>query len=146
MHTLFEPGERGFLITDIGRLIHKAFEQRAVARGYSKFRWQILAYLSLNPGTMQVALANHMEVEPITLSRYLDRLEADGVLERRNDIKDRRVKRLYMTAKAQEQLRELQAIRDEIVTALYLQVCAEESERLKEVLSGVRCNLLEMMK
>lgn len=146
MHTLFEAGERGFIITDIGRLIHKVFEQRVTALGYGKSHWQVLAYLAQNPGTMQATLANHMEVEPITLSRHLDRLENDGVVERRSDMKDRRVKRLYLTAQGEVQMCTLKTVRDEIVNTIHGCLEPEEAERIREGLVNVRYRLLDMLK
>ena len=146
MHTLFEPTERGFLLTDIGRLIHKVFEQRASALGYSRPQWRILAYLGNNPGMMQAQLAERMEIEPITLSRHLDRMETEGVLERRGDPRDRRVKRLFLTEKADKQLVELRAVRDDIVNAIMVEIPEKEVEHLRTILSGVRRNLMEKLK
>jgi MarR family transcriptional regulator, transcriptional regulator for hemolysin len=51
-------------------------------------------------GTNQACLADLLELQPITLTRLVDRLEAAGWVERRADPADRRVPRLYLTAKA----------------------------------------------
>lgn len=146
MHTLFEPGERGFLLTDIGRLIHKAFEQRAEALGYTRVQWRILALLAKSPGMMQAALAEQMKVEPITLSRHLDRMEADGVLERRGDPRDRRIKRLFLLPKADIQLEELRKMRNEIVEAIFTEVPEQDVESIRKVLTAVRRSLIEKVK
>lgn len=144
MHKLLEFGERGFLLTDIGRLIHKVFEQKASGLGYIRPHWQILAHLTQTPGMMQATLADHLEMEPITLSRHLDRMEGEGVVERRLDPKDRRVKRLYLTPRADEQMVELVTVRDEVVTAIFRSVPKEHEETIRKVLQEIRRNLMEM--
>ncbi len=146
MHTLFEPGERGFLLTDIGRLIHKAFEQRAEALGYTRAHWRILAYLQQEPGMMQAVLAERLEVEPITLSRHLDRMEADRLVERRGDPRDRRVKRVYLLPEAEMQLAELRKVRNEIVEAIFTEVSEDDVAHIKKVLTTVRRNLMDKVK
>jgi DNA-binding MarR family transcriptional regulator len=53
-------------------------------------------------------------VEPITIGRLLDRLEANGLIERRSDPLDRRVWRLWLTAKSTEILEQIVAFRREL--------------------------------
>jgi DNA-binding MarR family transcriptional regulator len=64
-------------------------------------QWRVLARLSGNQGLSQAALAELMDVQPITLVRLIDRLEAAGLVERRPAPKDRRAFQLYLTSKAQ---------------------------------------------
>jgi DNA-binding MarR family transcriptional regulator len=90
----------GFLLHDVARLLRKRFEQNARELGLTRSQWQVLAYLDKNEGIQQGGLAELLEVEPITLGRILDKLQACGLVERRHDAKDRRVWRLYLTDKA----------------------------------------------
>src|SRR5436190_23691376 len=92
----------GFLLHDAARLMRKRFEQRARAAGLglSRAHWQILALLKRNEGIQQGALADLMDIEPITLVRQIDRCQAAGLVERRPDPKDRRAWRLFLTEKA----------------------------------------------
>jgi DNA-binding MarR family transcriptional regulator len=57
----------------------------------------------------QAALAEILEIRPITLTRLLDKLQESGWIERRQDPVDRRSYRLYLTAQAQPLLTELEA-------------------------------------
>lgn len=145
MHTLLEPGEKGFLLTDIGRLIYKVFERDASRLGYTRAHWQVLAHLSNNPGLTQVALANPMEIEPITLSRHIDRLEAQGIVERRSDRQDRRVKRLFLTDNATPQLKEIQQVRDNVLNALFAGVAPEQESMFRHILTNIRNNLIRKL-
>lgn len=74
------------------------------------------------------------------------RVPAKQVLVRKGDQKDRRVKRVYLTPKAEEQMTELKAIRDEIVEAIYHGANEDEIVIVKRVLAEVRRNLLDKVK
>jgi len=68
------------------------------ARGYGMTRAQgiILTRLERQPGLSQNEMAMLCEVEPITVGRLVDRLEARGLIERRADPSDRRIRRLHL--------------------------------------------------
>src|SRR5208337_5651097 len=61
---------------------------------------RVLVNLADHEGISQVQLAELTDIEPMTLVRILDRMEADGWLERRIDPADRRARRLHLKAKA----------------------------------------------
>lgn len=106
--------ERDLLIVlhDVARLLRTRFDQRARARGMTRAQWVILARLSRHPGMSQNELAGICEVEPITIGRLVDRLEARGFVERRPDPGDRRVNRLHLLPAAQPILEEITSYRD----------------------------------
>ena len=79
----------GFLIHDTARLFRRELNERMRHSGVTALQWRLLAYLARNEGTNQVKLAEFLEVEPITLSRMIDRLADAGMLSRRRDPDDR---------------------------------------------------------
>src|SRR5947199_4936684 len=89
-------------------------DQRARTRGMTRAQWVILARLERQPGITQNEMAAIVEVEPITIARLVDRLEARGLVERRADPKDRRVWRLQLTPAAAPVLREINKYRAEL--------------------------------
>src|SRR5436190_20361761 len=99
----------GFLLHDVARLLRTRFDQRARALGLTRAQWSVLAHLSRQEGLNQSALADVLEVEPITLARLLDRLEAARLVERRPDPADRRARLLYLTAPARPLLDDMRA-------------------------------------
>jgi MarR family transcriptional regulator for hemolysin len=103
-----------FLLYDVARLMRTRADQRARRRGMTRAQWVILSWLERQSGISQSDLAGLVEVEPITVCRLIDRLEARGLVERRADPKDRRVRRLHLTAKAKPILDEIHAYRDEL--------------------------------
>jgi len=84
----------GFLLHDVARLMRKRFEQNARGLGLTRSQCQVLAHLARNEGIQQSGLADILEVEPITLTRLLDRLEEAGFVERRAHATDRRIRHL----------------------------------------------------
>jgi DNA-binding MarR family transcriptional regulator len=68
--------------------------------------------LARQPGISQNELAGICEVEPITIGRLVDRLEARGFVERRPDATDRRVNRLHLLPAAKPILEEITSYRD----------------------------------
>src|SRR5215475_11511096 len=90
----------GFILHDAARLLRKRFEQHARGLGLTRSQFQALAYLATNEGIHQGGLADLLDIEPITLVRILDRLEARSLIERRAHPTDRRIRLLYLTPKA----------------------------------------------
>jgi MarR family transcriptional regulator, transcriptional regulator for hemolysin len=103
-----------FLLHDVARRMRTRADQRARKRGMTRAQWVILIWLERQPGLSQNELAALVEVEPITVGRLIDRLEARGLVERCADPKDRRVWRLRLTPAAASVLREIDDYRSEL--------------------------------
>ena len=103
-----------FLLYDVARSMRTRADQRARARGMTRAQWVILARLERQPGLTQNELAAIVEVEPITIARLVDRLEARELVVRKADPRDRRVWRLHLTPAAAPILREIAKYRAEI--------------------------------
>src|SRR5215471_6987050 len=98
----------GFLLHEVSRLLRRRLDGRARTLGLTRAQWSVLAHLSRYEGINQTALADILEIEPITLVHQLDRLEAAGWIERRLDANDRRVRLLYLTALGRQILGKMQ--------------------------------------
>ena len=91
--------DRDLLIVlhDVARTLRTRFDQKARAtHAMTRAQWVILSRLERQPGMSQNEMAAICEVEPITVARLVDRLEARGLVERRSDPSDRRVRRLHL--------------------------------------------------
>src|ERR1700744_2950025 len=101
--------EKDLLIVlhDVARLTRTRFDHEARAFGMTRAQWIILARLDRQPGISQKELATICEVEPITVARLVDRLEARGMVERRPDPNDRRVRRLHLMPASAPILKEI---------------------------------------
>ena len=100
------------VLNDVARLMRTRFDQRARTRGMTRAQWLILARLARQPGMSQNELAGVCEVEPITIGRLVDRLEARGLVERRPDPNDRRINRLHLLPAAQPILEDISSYKD----------------------------------
>ena len=96
------PTEReiAFNISDVARLLRTYADQRAREFGMTRAQWAVLARVERSEGLKQCELAEVLDLQPITLTRLIDRLCDGGLIERRSDPDDRRAKRLYLTPAA----------------------------------------------
>src|SRR5258708_20128026 len=94
-----ESFDRDLLIIlhDVARTLRTRFDQKARAtHAMTRAQWVILSRLERQPGMSQNEMAAICEVEPITVARLIDRLEARGLVESRGDPTDRRIRRLHL--------------------------------------------------
>ena len=89
-----------FTISDVGRLLRTYADQKARLHGMTRAQWAVLLRLERREGLKQSDLADDLDIQPITLTRLVDRLCDSGLIERRPDPADRRAKRLYLTPAA----------------------------------------------
>ncbi|WP_439578793.1 MarR family winged helix-turn-helix transcriptional regulator [Elioraea sp.] len=132
----------GFLLHDVARLLRKRFEQNARDLGLTRAQWQVLAHLARNEGIHQGGLADILELEPISLGRILDRLQAAGLVERRPHAKDRRVWLLFLRPKAHPVLERMRAIGAETRAEALAGVPEAEREQLIHILTTMKENLI----
>ena len=131
----------GFLMHDVARLMRKRFEQHARALGLTRSQWQVLAYLSRNEGISQTGLADLLDVEPITLSRIVDRLVETGFVDRTPHATDRRVWCLRLTEAARPKLKQVRELGERTRRETLAGVSDSDRQRLIETLLALRSNL-----
>jgi DNA-binding MarR family transcriptional regulator len=129
-----------FEIAETAHTLRKAFDRRAVGLGVTRAQWKVLFRLTREPGLRQIELADMLDIEPITLSRIVDRLEEGGLVERVSDPADRRAWRLHVTPRAQPLVEKLRAIADEMIAEAFAGIDPKEIEITREVLGRVREN------
>lgn len=133
----------GFLLYDAARLLRRNFERRAKGSGLTRAQWSVLAHLCHQEGIRQAVLADILDVEPITVCRLIDKLEAAGWVERRHDPADRRVRTLYLTPQAHEVIDEMRAYGAATVDDALAGLPEAARETLIDLLIRVRANLSE---
>ncbi len=130
----------GFLLHDAARLLKRDFERRARSLGLTRAQWQTLFHLARNEGCNQAALAEVLDVEPITLARVLDRLESTGLVERRTDPTDRRARLLFLGPDAGPLLEKLRALGAQTREVALAGMSDEDRERLTDLIGRIRGN------
>jgi MarR family transcriptional regulator for hemolysin len=134
----------GFLLADTSRLMRRRFDARAREIGLTRAQWRVLAQLRRREGINQTALAEIMEIEPISLSRHIDRLVEKDIVERRADPRDRRAWRLYLRPAAQPVLDRLREVSNENRKEVLQGIPVEESEALIDTLLKIKANLVAL--
>jgi MarR family transcriptional regulator, transcriptional regulator for hemolysin len=131
------------LLYDVARQMRTVMDQMARDHESTRAQCIILARLERQPGLSQNELAAIAEVAPITVARLVDRLEAQGLVERCTDPKDRRIWRLRLTPAAAPVLRDIKMYRAEMrtlmtkgITPAALKTMVAGLRKMKENLGG----------
>ena len=133
--------EFAFLISDVARLLRNHADQRARQFGMTRAQWAVLARLESNEGLKQSELAEQMEMQPITLTRLIDKLCDNGWIERRGDENDRRVNRLYLRKAARPLLGKLAGLRSELTATALDGINPADAHRLLAQLDLIKENV-----
>ena len=108
--------------------------------GVTRAQWKVLFRLDRQPGLRQIELADMLDIEPITLSRIVDRLEEAQLVKRVADPADRRAWRLHVTAKAQPLIEKLRGVADDMIAEAFGGIDPKDIEITRQVLGRVREN------
>ena len=130
-----------FSINDVARLLRTYADYKAAQFGMSRAKWAVLARLDRFEGLKQTELADMLDLQPISLTRLLDGLCDNGMIERRPDPSDRRAKRLFLTAAARPLLNRLSDLGEEVMGMALAGVDRVEAKALLAQLSIIKDNL-----
>ena len=134
MHFLFTLGE-------LQRLMRLYADKQAARYGITRAQWAVLAKVERTEGLKQTELAELMEMQPITLTRLIDKLVENDWIERRGDQTDRRVNRLYLRKSARPLLGKLNGLRSEITATALDGINPSDAHRLLAQLESIKENI-----
>jgi MarR family transcriptional regulator for hemolysin len=132
-----------FLLHDVARLLRVEADKRARQHGMTRAQWAILIWLERQPGISQKELSEILEVEPITVARLIDRLEARGMVERRPDPRDRRIWRLHLLGPARDVLHEIDHHRADMTRIVTVGIDEGSVEIMTEALMRMKATLTQ---
>ena len=121
-----------FQLVETARLMRDHVDSRAREHGTTRAQWGVLSRLRRNEGMRQAELAGILDIQPISVTRMIDRLAQQGLVERRPDPSDRRAYLLHLTAEGRALVDGLDPLRQEIADDLLGDV---EDEALSEMLA-----------
>ena len=138
----------GFLVHDVSRMRRTLFDQRVKDLGITRAQWSALSALSRHEteGTIQSDLARELEVGKVTIGGLIDRLETSGIVERRTDAKDRRIRRVFITQKGYDVIEQMQLIGRELNTLIMKDITLDKIHLAEEVLHEMKVNLRDALK
>jgi DNA-binding MarR family transcriptional regulator len=132
-----------FLLHDVARLLRVDADKRARLHGMTRAQWAILMWLERQPGISQKELSEILEVEPITVARLIDRLQARGMVERRPDPRDRRIWRLHLLRPARDVLHEIDDQRADMARIVTAGIDQHSIEIMTEALMRMKATLTQ---
>jgi MarR family transcriptional regulator, transcriptional regulator for hemolysin len=134
----------GFLLRDTARLMRRRFVQRAreVGLPLNRSEASVLVWVDREPGLSQARLAARLDMEAISLVRLIDSLQEAGLIERRLDSRDRRIRTLWLSSVAQPILAQVQAVAGEVREQAMTGIPEAEREGLLDLLMTMRLNLV----
>jgi MarR family transcriptional regulator, transcriptional regulator for hemolysin len=130
-----------FALADLQRAVRAYADQKAARHGITRSQWAVLAKLQKEEGLQQAKLAKLLDIQPITLTRLVDKLCANGLVERRADTNDRRANRLYLTPAARPLMVKLRSLRDEINQTALAHLKPADADRLLVQLEQIKENV-----
>ena len=133
--------EIAFTIMDVARLLKTYADQRARQFGISRAQWVVLVRIDRTEGLKQSELAELLDLQPISLTRLLDRLADNGLIERRADPNDRRANRLYLKPAAKPLLGRLSEIGADMMETVLEGLDAKSVDRMLKELVILKDNL-----
>lgn len=137
--------EIAFSINDVARLLRTLADQRAGEFGMTRAQWAVLVRVERTEGLKQSELAEMLDLQPITLTRLIDRLCDNGLIERRADPADRRAKRLYLTPAAGPVIERFDILGSDLMEAALSGLDGSDRERLKANLSTIKDNVRQAL-
>lgn len=130
-----------FALFEAQRLLRLYADKQALQYGLTRAQWAVLAKLQRFEGLKQAELAEMMEMQPITLTRLVDKLCESGLVERRNDASDRRINRLHLTKAARPLMGKLAGLRSDIVETALQGFSIPDTHRLVHQLEAIKDNV-----
>lgn len=134
----------GYLIHDVSRLRRVSFDRELAPLGITRSQWWVLAFVSRNDGLPQTQLANELDVGKVALGSLIDRLQTAGFVERKADVKDRRVKRVFLTDKARKLIDDIGPITDRFNARILEGIPREDLELTSRTLYAMKTNLIAL--
>lgn len=134
------PRSVGFLISQLGFFSSKAFMEALEPVGIGPKEFLLMRFVQATQGRSQQALAERLGVPASRMVALVDHLEEAGLVERRPDPEDRRVRGLFLTRKGRGALERAAKIAIDYETRLCAGINREEREQLIDLLQKLQAS------
>ena len=146
MQSKINPDSFGFLINDIARMSRTVFEQEieAAKLGVTAAEARVLADMGRCGAIRQHLLAESLGMTPMSLTGFLDRLEAAGLILRNVDPNDRRAKIASLTVPAADILSQIAQAGKRVEQKISAHLSDEDWQAFQQTALRIRKNLTEL--
>lgn len=121
--------------------MRQAFDRDVGAMGVTRSQWSLIIVVARHPGATQRSIADALEMTEAAAGRLIDRLCADGLLERRPKPDDRRAHCVYLTPRAEPLLEKLGEFGKRNEERAFAGFSDSELARLAGLLQRVQANV-----
>lgn len=132
----------GVRITVLARLLRSNFDRQVAGLSVTRSQWAMIVVVSSHPGATQRVIAEALEMSEASAGRLIDRLCAEGLLERRDRDDDRRARAVYLTEKAEPLLAKLATIAHQTEERMFSGFAEDELDRLHGYLDRIYANVV----
>ncbi|MCS5421372.1 MULTISPECIES: MarR family winged helix-turn-helix transcriptional regulator [Psychrilyobacter] len=125
----------GFITNKASKKIADVFNEKLSAHEITRVQWTALYFLGKWEYINQSELAEKMDIKKSTIVRLVDRMEKEGYVRRKKDIKDRRITYICLTELGKKLRKELLPFGEEFSKLITRDISHEEIEIFKKVLN-----------
>jgi DNA-binding MarR family transcriptional regulator len=120
---------------------YKDFEEKSRRFGQAPRYYGLLGLIETNQGLSQTQLAECLHLVRASLVPILDKLSADGLVERRSDANNSRVRRIWLTPKGKKLMVKLRLVVEQHERRLMAGFSSEEKDTFLRLLRRADANL-----
>ncbi|MET0587360.1 MAG: MarR family transcriptional regulator [Novosphingobium sp.] len=135
----------GLRLNVLARMLRNIFDRKVGDLGVTRSQWQMIVVVARKPGVTQRTIAEALEISEASAGRLIDRLCAEGLLERRERDDDRRARAVYITEKAEPLLAKLAEIAEVNEERLFRGFSEEELDNLQDYLDRMYNNAMQQL-
>lgn len=133
----------GLRLNVLARLLRNIFDRKVSDLSVTRSQWQMIVVVARKPGVTQRTIAEALEISEASAGRLIDRLCAEGLLERRERDDDRRARAIHITEKAEPLLAKLAEIAEVNEEHLFKGFSKQELDNLQDYLDRMYHNALQ---
>ncbi|HEX6583536.1 MAG TPA: MarR family transcriptional regulator [Thermoleophilaceae bacterium] len=138
------PRSVGFLLSQLGFFSARGFMEALEPAGIDPRQFLLMRFVAATEGQSQQALAERLGVPASRMVALVDHLEEAGLVERRPDPEDRRVRGLHLTRKGRGVLERAIKIAIDYETRLCAGINREERELLIDLLQKLQAEQTQL--
>jgi DNA-binding MarR family transcriptional regulator len=138
------PRSVGFLLSQLGFGSSRCFAEELKPLGIQPGEFALMRFVAASEGQSQQELAERLGVPPSRMVARVDALEEAGLMERRTDAADRRIRRLHITRKGGGVLDRAAQIAIDYEGRICAGLDEGEREQLIDLLQKIQPGLIEL--
>lgn len=125
----------------VARQMRGRFDKAVASKGVTRAQWTVIAVVASNPGATQRVISEHLEISEVSAGRLVDRLSAEGLVERRRKEDDKRAHAIYLTEAGERLTGELSELARDAERSAFATFSHEELTEMLRLLEKMAVNL-----